>query len=697
MMHIIVTQSLRIPGLILLMVLIHSHAWSQVVVERSKEKAVIEGVAYYIHHVSKGETVYSISRAYGISTEELVKENPSAAGGINMDQVLRIPVRPVSPLPEVKKNTQAEHDDARFIYHALRAGETVYSLSKTYNVTVTEIINSNPGIDITKLSVGLEIAIPRRAPETEQHKLTEPSAGIGETVKKTADERTKAVAPLTVQEKPKAVAKQMQPQEKGYFYHKVEEGESLSSIARHYGLTVREIRKANRNLRFPQVGDYVRVPGEKKPEEIVKPPVSDTLLKLEENPVTYYGRPAGFTPVNNLSGTLNVAVMLPFYLAENSNREEGDSVKVKGKYVPKITKRNEDWIYPRSLDFLEMYEGILLAADTLRSMGLSINLHAFDIGGDSAQLIRIIRTGKLMDMDLIIGPVYSSNLAIVADYAKEAKIPVVSPVPLFDNAVLDNNPELFLASSTLDVAQHAIARELAQYYDNKFIFIHTDSISVQEDAMKFRSMILTELGRKILPEEIRFRDFLYYSKAMFDNDSINRLSNVLSDTSGNIVVIASEDPPVISEIIIDVHSLSKRYNVRIFGYPVMRDLNNLDPKYFFDLDQLIYTPYWIDYSKNNVMRFNTAFRQKFLTEPVEKSYAWQGYDIAYYFLSGLALFGKEFVRHPEIHRPELLATDFDFLKKTEDDGFENHHLFLIRYTKDYEVQLKEGEDSFQEH
>ena len=113
-----------------------------------------------------------------------------------------------------------------------------------------------------------------------------------------------------------------------------------------------------------------------------------------------------------------------------------------------MTRRNEDWIYPRSIDFVEMYEGILLAADTLRSMGMNINIHTYDIQGDTVELSRLIRTGKLAGMDLIIGPVYSHNLSIVAAYARDLGIPVVSPVPLFDNSVLTGNPELFLSSSS---------------------------------------------------------------------------------------------------------------------------------------------------------------------------------------------------------------------------------------------------------
>ena len=63
------------------------------------------------------------------------------------------------------------------------------------------------------------------------------------------------------------------------------------------------------------------------------------------------------------------------------------------------------------------------------------------------------------------------------------------------------------------------------------------------------------------------------------------------------------------------------------------------------------------------------------------------HDIGYYFMSGLAMHGKNFIAHPEIHYPDLLQTEFDFERKDPASGFENQKLFLVRYTKDYEVKL----------
>ena len=164
--------------------------------------------------------------------------------------------------------------------------------------------------------------------------------------------------------------------------------------------------------------------------------------------------------MKDLKGSLDVAVLLPFYLPENSIRTEIDSSRIaKGKKIYKVSKVDDDWIYPGSIDFLEMYEGILLAADTLCSMGLNINLHAYDIKSDTIEITRLINSGKLAGMDLIIGPVYSHNLAIVSEYSRNLGIPVVSPVPLMNNSALKNNPTLFLAMLRLKLPKRPLQKK----------------------------------------------------------------------------------------------------------------------------------------------------------------------------------------------------------------------------------------------
>ncbi len=356
---------------------------SQVVVERSTDKVIISGTPYYIHLVKKGETAYSISRAYGITVEELTKENPPSVFGVKEGQALRIPVQSVTEVkpPETVKIIQPR-DESNFIYHILKPGETVYSLSRLYGVSENEILQSNHGIDINKLSVGIELAIPKRDFMSNRQKFDE--------------------------------------QETRYIYHKVATGESFSSIARQYGLTLRELKRENRDLRFPQVGDFIRIPGiETADLNIAEIAAPDTISLIDADSVYVMDKPLSYTPVKDLKGSFNVAVLLPFYLKENGVRIEIDSSKsVGGKKIYKKIERPEEWIYPRSLDFIEMYEGILLAADTLTSLGLDINIFPFDIKSDTVEVTRLIQSGKLSEMDIIIGPVYSHNLSKVASYSQ---------------------------------------------------------------------------------------------------------------------------------------------------------------------------------------------------------------------------------------------------------------------------------------
>jgi hypothetical protein len=258
---------------------------------------------------------------------------------------------------------------------------------------------------------------------------------------------------------------------------------------------------------------------------------------------------------------------------------------------------------------------------------------------------------------------------------------------LWSNTAVAGKPYLFMAYPSLEVAQEAISNQVSGYPASNFVFIHSDTLRNDESVTAFKNMIFRDLTAKIPFEEIRFKEFLFKNRSSLTNDSINRLEHALSSKTDNTILIASEDPSVLSETIMDLHTLSKNYQIKFVGYPRVRELVNLDPKFFFELGLELYTPYWIDYKENDIMAFNRSYRKKFLTEPAEESFAWEGYDITYYFISGLALHGKRFLKRPEIHNPDLLETEFEFVRLGKDNGFENHKLYHIRYTPDMEIKV----------
>ncbi|GAB4150780.1 MAG: LysM peptidoglycan-binding domain-containing protein [Bacteroidia bacterium] len=125
-------------------------------IKKSKKTEVIDGKKYYLHTVEKGQTLYAIAKAYDLTVNDVVMENPDALNGIRNGQVLRIPAQK----PVTKNNTAVQpKDTSSFIIHKVEPGQTLYSLTKKYNVTEEQLNILNPELK-NGLKVGMELKIP---------------------------------------------------------------------------------------------------------------------------------------------------------------------------------------------------------------------------------------------------------------------------------------------------------------------------------------------------------------------------------------------------------------------------------------------------------------------------------------------------------------------------------------------------------
>lgn len=110
--------------------------------------AIAQNAERGTHIVKSGETLYRISKMYDITVEKLYELNPEARNGINPGQVLQLPTY---------------QDDKEATYHMVEAGQTLYSISKKYGVTVGEILKVNSQIKSeTEIAAGMIIKIPPR-------------------------------------------------------------------------------------------------------------------------------------------------------------------------------------------------------------------------------------------------------------------------------------------------------------------------------------------------------------------------------------------------------------------------------------------------------------------------------------------------------------------------------------------------------
>lgn len=131
----------------------------QVVV--SSEKVRYDGKVYYSHVVQERQTLYSISKAYNVTLQEIYDANKALnleTEGLKKDQILLIPI--VKGEPEVDaKPEQVRKEDSEYFIHRVKWFEDLNSIAKKYGVTKESIMGIN-GMTSDKVRRKDEIKIP---------------------------------------------------------------------------------------------------------------------------------------------------------------------------------------------------------------------------------------------------------------------------------------------------------------------------------------------------------------------------------------------------------------------------------------------------------------------------------------------------------------------------------------------------------
>ena len=123
------------------------------------------------------------------------------------------------------------------------------------------------------------------------------------------------------------------------------------------------------------------------------------------------------------STIINAALLLPFFFLDKNDQLETDNLS--GKPTP---------LYPNSSIALAYYSGVLLALDTLKSLGLNIHLKVLDVPNDSV-FNTILNSTILDDRALIIGPLLANQFRQLSKkYGSDINKRLVSPLS-FKNVI----------------------------------------------------------------------------------------------------------------------------------------------------------------------------------------------------------------------------------------------------------------------
>jgi len=601
------------------------------------------------HTIVKGDTPYNLSIKYGVSINEIYKQNPGSEMGIKIGDVLKIPSvnkERFDQKDSVQFQLLPQPPDTQYFYHRVERKQTKYGIATQYKLTIEELEEANHQIKDRQLQIGEELKIPAKK---------ELSANTD------------------------------------FYFHKVEKQETIYKLTQLYQIKEKELVKCNPVLkdRGLQVGELIRIP---------KNSISDTIFVKTEN--LHDSAAFQISPQHEIDSTLysrcidpgydkihsyKVAFFIPLYLNTN------DTI---GKFIDIITKDSdgnesittqprtsniEDQIYNKSEIFIQFYEGAMLAINDLKKQGLSFEIHTFDTRNDSLYVAEMLKNNNFDDYDLFIGPFFGENLNLVGDYAWEHQINIVSPLSL-KSSFIDHNPYAFQVSPPFDVQMKHASEFLNDFDTKNYIVIHDGNNLNQEYISLFKRQLFSQMNKDNF-NQIKYNEVFYYDA----RDSV--LMSAFSPNIDNIVIVPSNDRAFVSDVMGKLNGYSSQYKIITFGQPRWQRFDNIELDYFHHTNTHIFSNSFIDYKNPMVDRFVNDYRFFYKGEP-DKS-AFQGYDITKYFLTALNKYGHDFRKCIHMHQIPLLQTDFNFVPYSDQGGYQNTAIFILEYTPDYRL-IKDG-------
>lgn len=624
-------------------------------VHHSEDKIILEGKVYYIHIVKEKETLYGISRAYNVSQKVIAAENPDIFAGLQVGMVLKIPSEPV--LDESAESRETEE----YFNHVVQQGETLYFLSRKYGIDVLEIEKANPQVSTTDLQVGQVLQIPKRKePAAAQNMFTADS----------------------------------------YIYHYVKAGETLYSLSVYYDISIEEIKEINPELRWGelQYDEYIKIPRRTDNlTEVAGLPADsmliDTLLLDSDTLGIPFWSEVRWRRIRPepIRGTIHVAMMLPLDLYWDVGADTLDLPEmVEEGILRKDEDDKKDMINPRIIGYLEFYEGALLAIDELREKGYAVTLYVYDTERSRTRTGEIIRKWEMEEMDLIIGPVNFWNLEIVADFARQHEIPMVSPFSS-DREIVRYNPYIFQMTPSYDVEFKSWAEYISDFYDKTIIVFH-DGDSTEYHKVQF---LKNEIFKKI-EGKADLQDVIFKEVEM--NDSVFvEMSHVLTQDRENLVVVPSDNEAYVSNVISPLYYLLDEYQIEVAGMPQWNKFRNIDLEYFHKLQMSYFTSFYVDYNKPEMRDFISRFREIYYTEPYRVSprgynLSVYGYDLVSAFVQAIGEYGKNIIYFTDEMETDPILGPYKFERINDFGGHVNAYISIIKFSPDLNVQQVELEN-----
>jgi len=600
-------------------------------IKKSEKVEMIDGKKFYIHKVRKGQTVYSISKAYGIKIEDIYKYNPDSEQGLQLDQELRVPFinRAISSAEPPQDSLSA---DGKFIYHRVKRGETLYRIMKKFNVNQEVLLKYNSGLSVN-LYPGDIIKIP-----TQENLVSE------EAKKLYAD----------VEE------------------YKVKRKDNYYRLQKKFAVNQQQLEQLNPQLKSTglQKGMIILMPkGLKKLDTIpIYRDIRIDTAVLEEDLIYADSIFTGFFDCDSLSArqdTFKVALMIPFY------SELEPEIRTSNAYYVKSAN------HYKSFTFIQFYEGFLMAVDSMKQRGFNVEVFVYDTKADTATVRSITQREEFNSFDLIIGPLFHKNLKIVLEKCANNNTKLISPFSR-DTTLLANYPNLYKVVPGVEAVVKSSCKWVSDSLPNARIMVIYENNEDQKQVVD----LMKEYYRLNAGQGIDTSQLFFYS---FNRAGLNKMINNLSKDRKNVLLSITHNEAKMSDFLRQMNPKAKDYDITLLGSELSwKRFETLEKKYLVNLRLTQCTSHFIDPQDTAALEFEKLFINRFQTVPSTTAYI--GFDLSWYFFNALYYYGSGFEACLEKLKVHNMSTKYEFERKN-DGGYENQYLNMYQYN-DYKIVNK---------
>ena len=610
-------------------------------------KVEILGKEYYYHEIKKGESIYGIAKKYGWDLNELVRLNPNTSSDMEKGSRLYYPTGRVTVVTDSDETESADSIDYEPINHVVKKGETVYSISRQYNIPLDAIYAAHPSAKYG-IKAGETIVI-QQSPQTVNGKYLFYTIKSGDTLYSIAQKYKTTVGDIMkanpgvsqnnfrigdairidINSASNRIHTELVEEERlaSLDSYKVKKNDTWQTIAESTGVDEESLKEANENMAEPKKNDVINVP--------VIETVQVEKQTVEEDPREL--EPDGLVEIYDSVHNVNSDVRLL------------DEVR--------IAMLSDE---PTSKKDLEFARGILISLNEMKDAPYKINFKVID---GRASTETVIDNLDDFEPNLIVATADKAFPAFLADYGNTNSIEIVN---VFDvkNDLYEDNPSMVQLLPSSSYFNEQMADKIFDDYDSRELILvgNTDEgdgiaelLISKFDVGKVKKVSLSSLSEYTLTEDGRYLVYAYPSK--------------------------KEEVADLLQGVLNLKEAMPFADINVVGRPSWVTFVDTYGDKFGEAGVVIPSRLWLDTESVGWKRFNEEYENMFGGNPVKSfpNFAASGYDVAKYFIPSTAKNGGDFNKGFADVDDESLQTDIQLQRVNNWGGFFNPSGYLLEF------------------